>query len=134
MSEGAFRVDISHLKRYRRGVTFCTLRGTVARVLQMSKGASVLQMSEDAIVGETTSVAKTEGSPPHTQFCQYRVCHVGAITSGDAYLSMQSYPSDVVDAVVGVLSCRLAVVLSAGGCPSWWIMSCGGGNVLKRCR
>jgi hypothetical protein len=70
-AEGAFRADVSYLKRYRRGATFRTWKDTVV---------GVLQMSEDAIVGETTSVAKTGGSPPHTRFCQCRVRHVGAIT------------------------------------------------------
>jgi hypothetical protein len=37
-------------------------------------------MSEDAIVGETTSVAKTRGIPPHTRFFQNHVRHVEAIT------------------------------------------------------
>jgi hypothetical protein len=57
MSEGAFRVDILHLKRYRWGATFCTWKGTVA---------GILHMVEDTVIGETTSVVKTGGSPSHT--------------------------------------------------------------------
>jgi hypothetical protein len=75
-----------------------------AGVLLMLEDAGVLLISEDAVVGETTSVGKTGGSPPHTRFCHYRVRHVGAITSGDASFSMQFYPSDAVNAVVGVVS------------------------------
>jgi hypothetical protein len=54
MSEGAFWVDVLHLKRYYRGGTFRTWKGTIA---------GVLQMSEDVIIGETTNVAKVGGSP-----------------------------------------------------------------------
>jgi hypothetical protein len=48
---------------------FCTLKGTVeGATFHTVKGTvvGVLQMLEDAIIGETTSVAKTGGSPPHT--------------------------------------------------------------------
>jgi hypothetical protein len=67
-------------------------------------------MSEDADVGETTSVAKTGESPPHTQFCQNRVRHVEAITivmpvcRCSLSRRTRSMPS-------GVLSYCLAVVL-----------------------
>jgi hypothetical protein len=40
MSEGAFRADVSHLKRW--GAIFHTWKGTIAGVLQMSEDAGVL--------------------------------------------------------------------------------------------
>jgi hypothetical protein len=49
---------------------------------------STIAMSEDAVVGETTSVAKSKESPPHTRFCQNGVRH--ASTIGDTGLSLQS--------------------------------------------
>jgi hypothetical protein len=44
MLEGAFRGDVSHHKRYRRGGDVLHLKGTVAGVLQMSNDACVLSV------------------------------------------------------------------------------------------
>ena len=67
-----FFLDVLHLVEVPSRLTFCTMRGTVG---------GVLRMSEDAVVGESTSFAKTGGCPPHTSVLP-RPCApvVGAIT------------------------------------------------------
>jgi hypothetical protein len=72
---GCQRVHFGPIFRTLKGIVggakFCTCKGTIA---------GVLQMSEDVVVGETTSVAKIGGSLPHKRFFRNLVRHVEAIT------------------------------------------------------
>jgi hypothetical protein len=75
---------------------FCTLRGTVG---------GVLRMSEDAVIGETISFARTGGAHrAHNGFARTMCAVVEAITIVMLVCRCSYSMSDAVDAVVNVVS------------------------------